>query len=221
MDDQIQRGKDARLAKWQARLRQATIGTQGYVTAKAMVDLFSKDYEEEYLSKSRISDHVPVPTGMVYALDVSHLNKPVTWEDLGYTKTDGITYSDKVTTTRNEETDMMGDLNATAEQLEQAALNLAAKAQAIREFDAREPEGDEPVISWRQSYGGSPPYRSDTREYTYVAIKAENGLWYLTGRNTKPYTWRELGAGFQAVAEGRFWLCTGWAWQGEPEDNED
>lgn len=118
----------------------------------------------------------------------------------------------------------MGDKNVTAgyfegaspDQLDEAALNLAVKAQAIREFDALEPQGDEPTISFTHKY-----HPTDEKEYTFVAFKAngENSStrWHVTGArsNHHGYTWRELGAKFPNVAAGRFHVATGWEWQGD------
>jgi hypothetical protein len=155
------------------------------------------------------------------------------WKHLGYTTEDGIGITAKPTTTNallahlghksidttytDKDVIAMLGSNATADQLEKAALNLAAQAQAIREFDATEPQGDEPTISFRHSYPHSYNADGSVKEYTFVAVKAGDDKWYLTGRATRGYSWRELGAEYRAVAEGRFWVATGWAWQGPAE----
>lgn len=109
--------------------------------------------------------------------------------------------------------------NATPDQLEQAALNLAAQAQAIRTFDATEPTGEEPTISFTHTYNDQPGgygTNRDRKAYTFVGFKCngEGGTdqWYLTGPKAqgRGYTWRELGATFPAIATGEFLVVTKW-----------
>lgn len=51
----------------------------------------------------------------------------------------------------------------------------------------QEPEGSEPVIRFHKRFGPG------QREYTYAAVKANDGLWYTSGpRTPKGYTWQAL-----------------------------
>lgn len=98
----------------------------------------------------------------------------------------------------------------TADQLEEAALTLAARAAAVRKFDATEPQGEEPTISFTHKFPHS------ERAYTFVAFKCngEGGTdkWHLSGeqRYIVALTWRELGARFPAIAKGDFLVVAKW-----------
>jgi len=90
--------------------------------------------------------------------------------------------------------------------IEATAVRLMAEANAIREFDAREPDGEEPTISWTSSPDGE-------RQYTYVAFKTGAGLWYTTDtRSGGGMTWRELGSKriAEALRTGTFLVATAW-----------
>lgn len=51
------------------------------------------------------------------------------------------------------------------------------------------------VIHYRLNLGG--------KLFTYVSLRAENGLWYTTGGGTKQNaTWEELAAGIQGALSG-------------------
>lgn len=102
----------------------------------------------------------------------------------------------------------------TPEQLEAAGLRALAEAQALRDFDALEPTGDEPTISWRYNFDPEGP------SYTFVAFKADNNYWYVTGNRGHGggYTWRELGCRPEArnLRDGHFWTVSKWVAVGDP-----
>lgn len=75
-----------------------------------------------------------------------------------------------------------------------------------------EPEGEEPTIAFKQSWGVGAG-----RTYSYVAVKTADGYWYVTGTDMKAYVWLGLCKTYPAVARGEFWLCTEWTWLG-PDD---
>ncbi len=110
----------------------------------------------------------------------------------------------------------MSTLNSNPDDMEKAALRLAALAQEIRNFDELEPEGEEPVISWTNEYQG--------QTYTFVAFKANSeepdrpfsgaGKWFVTGPKFggRAYDWRDfLDAEFtKGLREDGFLLVSGW-----------
>lgn len=155
---------------------------------------------------------------------------PDGWLELGYTTDEGASFSfeadinpDNLRAALNGSTltsnttnplrkaeQMISDPNATADELEQAALNLAAQAAAIRKFDATEPQGDEPTISFTHKFAHS------DKVYTFVAFKCnrEGGTdkWHLSGEQRySALTWREMGARFDAIAKGDFLVAAKWA----------
>lgn len=96
------------------------------------------------------------------------------------------------------------------EDLEAAAAHAMARAAELRAIDEREPDGEEPTISWTHPGELEP----DTL-LTYVAFKANNGRWYETAHKSVPRggkTWRELVAQphARALREGTFLIVGEW-----------
>lgn len=106
-----------------------------------------------------------------------------------------------------KEANAMSNINQNPDDMEKAALRLATLAQEIREHDEREPQGDEPVMTWKKTFDDEHP------EYTYVAVKL-GGRWHVTGNqhSGRSYVWRDfLGQNWASpVAAGDFLICTEW-----------
>jgi hypothetical protein len=117
--------------------------------------------------------------------------------------------SGKSTEVKNatQEVEALMNVNQNPADMEKAALRLATLAQEIREHDEREPQGDEPVITWKHTFteGGD--------EYTYVAVKLGD-RWYVTGNQQSGtnYAWRDFMDRDWAkpVAAGDFLICSEW-----------
>lgn len=115
-----------------------------------------------------------------------------------------------------KEANAMSTINGNPDDMEKAALRLATLAQEIRDFDALEPDGEEPVISWTNEYQG--------QTYTFVAFKANkegeerpttgHAKWFVTGPvfGGRAYEWRDfLEADFtKGLRENGFHLVTEW-----------
>ncbi len=111
-----------------------------------------------------------------------------------------------------EDSKMNVNAHTKPEDLEAAAAHAMAEAAAIRAYDALEPQGDEPTISWT--------WRNEAADktYSYVAFKANGDggtdRWYVTGARScrDGYSWRELGAEHfaKALREGTFLIATEW-----------
>lgn len=110
--------------------------------------------------------------------------------------------------------------NQTPEQLEQVAQEMLVRAQKQRDTLALEPEGDEPVITWKHTFrsqtgGYGTNYK--TREFTYVAVRL-GATWYVTGANAGVrLTWVELCSKkfAEELTTGDFHLCTEWTYMGD------
>lgn len=102
----------------------------------------------------------------------------------------------------------------TPEELEAAATHALAEAARLRAIDDSEPTGDEPTISW-----GYTPNYDGARTYTYVAFKADNGRWYVTGERQygrAGVSWRELydNAHSANIRDGNYLIVTEWSQSG-------
>ncbi len=61
----------------------------------------------------------------------------------------------------------------------------SVEAELAREdFPTEDPCRRNQILVWDRVLSG--------KTYTYVAHKADNGLWYLTGQNSGSYTWAQL-----------------------------
>lgn len=87
------------------------------------------------------------------------------------------------------------------------AERLEAKVAELEALPG-EPEVDEgePNVIWFTKV-----WQNGTREYTYAAAKAGDGLWYTTGPNTpKGYTWDQLIEWVHDGASCEIWHATGY-----------
>jgi len=78
---------------------------------------------------------------------------------------------------------------ASASRRERLAQAVVALTDQLTELAQRpdEPEGKLPVVTFRYRYA-----RGDKVRFTFAAIKAGDGYWYITGRETRRYTWDSL-----------------------------
>jgi hypothetical protein len=116
-----------------------------------------------------------------------------------------------------KEANAMSTIDANPDDMEKAALRLATLAQEIRDWDDKEPEGIEPVISWENQYEG--------QVYSFVAFKAnakrpnspQSGAdkWFVTGPRFggRSYDWREfLDLDFtKGMRDNGFHVVSEWA----------
>jgi hypothetical protein len=92
------------------------------------------------------------------------------------------------------------------------ARRIAEAETKQREMDialSREPVSDEDtqaVIYFTENFN-----REFGPEYTYVAVQVRDGKWYVTGKQTQPFTWAELCVKYHNIRHGDFWTATGWA----------
>lgn len=116
-----------------------------------------------------------------------------------------------------------GNTVDTIKALEAEADALMVRLAEAREFASREPQGEEPVITWKHTFNDQPGGSGtnyDRKEYTYVAVKLSGG-WYVTGQRhgSAAFSWELLGRQpwAKALKTGDFHLCTEWTYQGEAE----
>lgn len=97
--------------------------------------------------------------------------------------------------------------------MERAALRLATLAEEIRKHDEREPQGEEPVITWKHTFGADFARDLPGQTYTYVAVKLGD-RWYVTGNKQagQSFEWRDFldKDWAKEVADGEFLICTEW-----------
>jgi hypothetical protein len=92
------------------------------------------------------------------------------------------------------------------------ARRIAEAETKQREMDialSREPVSDEDtqaVIYFTENFN-----REFGPEYTYVAVQVRDGKWYVTGKQTQPFTWAELCTKYHNIRHGEFWIASGWA----------
>lgn len=103
------------------------------------------------------------------------------------------------------------DMYERPEDLEAAAAHAMARAAELRAIDDSEPAGDEPTISWQYT-----PNYEVAPTYTYVAFKAANDRWYVTGDRQfgrGGVSWRELYANEHsaAIRDGDYLIVTEWS----------
>lgn len=110
------------------------------------------------------------------------------------------------------EAEELMNTNQSPDVMEKAALRLATLAQEIREHDEREPQGDEPVITWNHTFENGTT-AIEPRVFTYVAVKLDGG-WYVTGDKQAgcAHTWRDFLSRDWAkeITTGDFLICTEW-----------
>jgi hypothetical protein len=102
--------------------------------------------------------------------------------------------------------------DATADELEQVATNLLAKANQMRRAAALEPQDDGAVIRWT----GIAPTRASVdgvgvKTLSYVAVRVD-GRWWTTRRNeiSGGLPWAALAKRFPQIREGEFELAGNW-----------
>lgn len=176
------------------------------------VDLgFTEEGAEESVSVAENLDPIRYQTKPGYHQNHVHWAFDINREAMNTLKlTFGSAQSGKVKEVQDaiaEVERMMNGIHQNPDDMDKAALRLATLAQEIRTHDEREPQGEEPTITWKHTFSEDGP------EYTYVAVKLGD-RWHVTGAHQAgtTYVWRDFLSRDWAkpLTEGNFLICTEW-----------
>lgn len=94
-----------------------------------------------------------------------------------------------------------GEINTARERFLRDIAVLARSVAVSRRFPAQPPEGS--ILKFERTFG-----HPGTRVYTYVAFRAPNGDWYLTGEESTSTSWDTLQA---TIGNSKCEIATGFA----------